>query len=199
MIYLIQLALSILCNLLQVPSNIAYCMNTICDRIIQCFINSTDPKIRILSTSILCYLEPKVDKKCNLELSDGDVKLMIDLVQNSLSESSVFLHSVSVLKAVHVITKNSESNAQRFVSKGLMLLFPKLITICDSSIQVEAILILWTLASYSSILESVKNNTDTLEIVESLKDSKDSDLATACACSLWDIKEEAKGIFSILP
>lgn len=192
MIYLIQLALSILCNLLQVPANVAYFMNTTCDRIVQCYTNSTDPKIRILSASILCYLEPKFTlNQYHLELKNEDVKFMIDLVLTSISEYSIIFYLFPLLRALHMIVKISESNAQKFISQGLVSIFSKLIATSDSVIQSEVILILWTLALYST--EMIKSEINLLQIVESLKGSDDHRLATASMCTLWDINEQLKG------
>lgn len=192
-IYLIQLALSILCNLLQVPSNVAYFMNTVCDQIVSCFTTSTDPKIRILSTSILCYLEPKLTSDYHLELKNEDVKLMISLVQSSISEYSIIFHPVPLLRSLHMVMKISENNVKKFISQGIMPMISKLIATCDSIIQEMIILSLWTLASHSTFVETVKFDVDLLRVVDSLKASDDHNLATASLCALWDIDEHSRG------
>lgn len=132
MIYLIQLALSILCNLLQVPANVAYFMNTVCDRIVRNFTNSADYKIRILSTSILCYLEPKLTlDRYHLDLKNKDVRFMIDLVITSISDFSIIFHPIALLRALHMVVKVSESNAQKFISQGLLSVLSELIASYD--------------------------------------------------------------------
>ena len=190
-IYLIQLALSILCNLLQVPSNVAYFMNTICDQIVSCFATSMDPKIRILSASILCYLEPNLTLDSHLQLKSKDVELMISLVQGSISEYNIIFHPAPLLRSLQMVMK-TENNAKKFISQGIISIF-KLIATCDSNIQREMIMSLWTLASYSPFIETVKSDVDLLRVVNSLKASDDHNLAAASLCALWDIDEDSRG------
>lgn len=193
MIYLIQLGLSILCNLLQVPSNVAYFMNTVCDQIVSYFVTSTDPKIRILSTSILCHLEPKLPSDFQLKMQDGDVKLMISLVPLSTTENSIMFHPVSLLASLRKIVKISESAAKKLISQGLASVISKLLANSNSILQREMILLLWAIASYSSLVEIIKSEVEMLAVVSSLKGSDDHQLATASMCALWEISEQSKG------
>lgn len=199
MIYLIQLALSILFNLLQVPINIAYFMNTLCNKIVRNFINSTDAKIRILSTSILCYLEPRLAlDQYHLDLKNKDVEFMIDLVVTSVSEFSIIFHPVALLRALHTIIKLSEITAQKFVSQGLVPVLSKLIAVCDCAIQKEVILILWMLASYSTCMTTIKSESNLLKLIGSFHTHDDPHLVTAHMCALWDINEQLKGMLTII-
>lgn len=193
--YLIQLALSILCNLLQLPANVGYFMNTVCDRIVRSFTNSSDHKVRILSTSVLCYLEPKLElDRGHLELKNNDAKFMIDMVLTSILKCDImFFDPIALLRALHMIMKISESNAQKFISQGLMSVLFELITTNDNVIQREVILILWTLASYSTFIAIIKSESNLLELVDILKGSDDPNLATVSMCALWDINQQEKG------
>lgn len=183
--------LSILCNLLQVPVNVAYFMNTACDKIVQYFVNSTDPKTRILSVSILCYLEPRsILNQDLLELRSEDVKFMVDLVLASISEGSSFLRPVSLLRALHAIVKISETNGQKFISQGLMSVTTSLVAECDSDIQKEVTLILWTLASYSTLKPEINLH----RVVDNLKGSH---LATLCTCALNEQSKE-RGMWPLM-
>lgn len=189
---MIQLALSILCNLLQVPANVAYFMNTVCDLIVQNFTNSTFPKIRILSTSILCYLKEKVDE-CYLELSEKDVKIIIDMVLSSLSDPTAFLRSITLIKTMHVIVKSSELNAQKFISQGLLSAISQILSFDDFNVQEEILLLLWTLASHPNLVNNIKHEDSLIKSAESFKVSGIHNLATASMCALWDIEEQEKG------
>ncbi len=191
---LIQVALSILCNLLQVSSYVAYFFNTVCDQIVSSFTTSTDPKIRILSTSVLSYLGPKLKLDYHLELKNEDVKLMIDLVINSISKYSIIIHPVPMLRSLHMIMKISESNARQFISHGLIAMISEIIETCDNILLRELVLILWTLASYSTFVEEIKSEVNLLRVVSSLKDKDDDLLSTASVCALWDIDEESRGM-----
>lgn len=185
---MVQLTLSILCNLLQVPANVAYFMNTECNRIVRYFTKSNDLKTRILSISVLCYLESKFTlDRYHLEIKNDDVKFMIDLVLTSISECSIILRPVSLLRALHVIVKISETNGQMFISQGLIPVISGLIETHDSAVRKEVILILWTVASYSTF----RSEFDLCRIVDSLKGGQ---LDTANICALWDISEQSKGI-----
>ena len=190
MTYLVQLTLSILCNLLQVPANVAYFMNTECDRIVQFFTKSNDSKTRILSISVLCYLESKFTlDRHHLEIKRDDIRFMIDLIQTSISECSAILRPVSLLRALHVIVKISETNGQRIISQGLMPVISGLVESHDRAVQKEVILILWAVASYST------SEFDLSRIVDSLKSGL---LVTANKCALWDISEQSKGMLYII-
>ncbi len=191
---LIQVALSILCNLLQVSSYVAYFLNTVCDQIVSSFTTSTDPKIRILSTSVLSYLGPKLKLDYHLELKNEDVKLMIDLVINSISKYSIIIHPVPMLRSLHMIMKISESNARQFISHGLIAMISEIIETCDNILLRELVLILWTLASYSTFVEEIKSEVNLLRVVSSLKEKDDDLLSTASVCALWDIDEESRGM-----
>lgn len=193
-IYLIQLGLSILCNLLQVPSNVAYFFNTVCNQIVSGFTTSMDPKIRILSTSVLSYLEPKLKLDYYLELKNEDAKLMISLVLNTISEYSIIIHPVPMLRSLHMIMKISESIARQFVSCGLMAMISKIIGTSDKIMQRELVLILWTLASYPTFVEMIKSEVNLLGIVSSLKNGDDQVLSTASMSALWEINEESRGM-----
>ena len=195
-IYLIQLALSILCNLLQVSSNVAYFLNTVCDQIVRGFTTSMDPKIRILSTSILSYLEPKLKLDYHLELKNEDVKLMLSLVLNTISKYSIIIHPVPMLRSLHVIMKISASNAKQFVSHRLLAIISEIIETSDKIMQRELVLILWTLASYPTFVEMIKSEVNLLGIVSSLKDRGDPILSTASMCALWETNEESRGMCS---
>ena len=188
MIYLVQLALSILCNLLQVPANVAYFRNTECDKIVEYFTNSTDPKSKILSTSVLCYLEPKsVLHWHHLELKEECVKFMVDLVLDSISGSNL-ITLVSLLRALHAIVKISEINGRKFISQGFLSIIFDLMATHNNIVQNEVILILCTMASYSTI----KSDINLRRIMDSLKGS-DLVSTTASICALWDIDERSKG------
>lgn len=199
MIFLIQLTLSILCNLLQVPSNVAYFTNTVCDQIVNVFITSTDAKIRILSTSILSYLVPRLKLEYHLELRNEDIKLMIDLILSSISDYSIIIHPVPLLRSLNMIMKLSESNVKQFMSQGLMSLICKLVEINDSIIQREIILILWTVASCSTFKETIKSEVNLFKVLSRLKASDDYHLATASLCALWDMIEESRGMYNSIP
>ena len=192
--YLIQVGLSILCNLLQGSSNVAYFLNTVCDQIVSSFTTSMDPKIRILSTSVLSYLEPKHKLDYHLELKNEDAKLMIDLVLDSISKYDIIFHPVPMLRSLHMIVNISESNARQFISHGLLTVISKVIETCDNTLQSELILILWTLASYSTFVEEIKSEVNLLSVVSSLKDKDDHLLSTASLCALWNINEESRGM-----
>ena len=192
--YLIQVGLSILCNLLQGSSNVAYFLNTVCDQIVSSFTTSMDPKIRILSTSVLSYLEPKLKLDYHLELKNEDANLMIDFVIDSISRYDIIFHPIPMLRSLHRIVNISESNARQFISHGLLTAISEVIETCDNTLQRELILILWTLASYSTFVEEIKSDVNLLSVVSSLKDKDDHLLSTASLCALWNINEESRGM-----
>lgn len=168
-------------------------MNTVCDQIVGYFTTSTDPKIQILSTSILCYLAPKLPPDIQLEMETTTVKLMLDLVPDSIAHEGIIFHPAPLLASLCMITKFSETNAKKFISQGLLSMISKIIANCDVILQREIVLILWTLASYSAFQEAIKLEVDLLGIVHSFADSDDHQLATASMCALWDINELPKG------
>ena len=188
---MVQLLLSILCNLLQVPVNIAYFITTECDKIVQYFSKSTDLKTRILSVCILCYLKVRLTvDRSHLEVTNEDAEFMVNLILASISEGGISLRPISLLRALHAVVKVSETNACKFISGGLVSIISDLVATCDKDIQKEVLLILWTVASYSSL----KSEVNLSDIVNSLEDNYD--LTTLSMCALWDINEQSQGKFS---
>lgn len=189
LLFLIQFALSILCDCLQVPSNVPYYMNMECEKIVQYFTNSTDPVIRVTSILILGCLESKLtaDQRHHLRLQSQDVQLVIDMLLESISSDNTFSSPIPMLKALQNAIKAERGNAQTLVSQGIFPTASHALAADNSNVQRETILLLWILACIPNYAEKFRAHSNLIHALQSLQGSSDSNLALASTCALWDI------------
>lgn len=187
--FLIQLALSILCDCLQVPSNVPLYMNTECDKIVQYFTKSTDPDIRVSSIFVLGYMESKltVDQRHHLQLQSQDVKFVTDMLLESISTGSTFSSPIPLLKALQIAIKAEQRNAQTLVSQGIFSTAYNALAADNNDVQRETILLLWILACIPTYAEKARAHSNLIHALQNLQGSSDPKLALASTCVLWDI------------
>ena len=188
---LTQLALCVLSECLQIPSNVPFYMKTDCDKIVQCFINSTDSDIRIYSVIILSYLTSKllVSQRHQLRFTSNDVLTVLDELSSSLSADR-FSSSISLLRDLQSVVLADQKNAEAFISHGILSTISKPLASFDSSVQKEAILLVWKLASIPIFTEKVKHHADLIQSLQGLQGSSNPNIALASSCLLWDITGE---------
>lgn len=188
LIHLILIALATLCNCLQVPTNVAYCMNTKCDSIVQCFITSTHPLIHLFTVIVLAYLERKLTTgECRnyCILKSSDVKTMLDLLTQP---NNLYLSIVSLLKALQVLLNVDKDNTAQFLSAGILsTLSDILLASNESMIMNEVLMTCWMIAVDPTGLTHIKAHSKLIQSLESLKGYDDHNIALILNCILWDI------------
>ena len=193
LMFLTQLALCILSECLQLPSNIPYYFKTDCDKIVQCFTNSTNYDIRISSIFILSYMESKLSlNQCHhhLRLQSKDVQTVLDELLKSLSIDSIFSSPTSLLKDLQSVILAEQGNAESFISNGMLSIISKALVSSNSDAQREAIILLWKLTSIPTYVEKIRDS-DLVPAMHNLQ-SSNPNLDIAITCVLWDITGEGK-------
>lgn len=191
--YLTVIALSILCNCLQVPANVSYCMNTKCSDIVQCFINCNDPQVCVFAIFVLSYMEKKltVEQRRHLKLQSNEVTFIIALLLSSISCESTFLSTIPLLKAIQMTINADRENAYQFLTQEILSTASHALAADDSDLQREMILMLWTLASTPACMERIRAHFELFHAMTNLQSSGDHDLALLSMCVVQDI---TKGI-----
>ena len=187
--HLILVALSTLCNCLQVSTNVSYCMNTICDTVIRCFVTSTHPLVHLYAIVIIAYLERKLTKEEHdsyCKLKSNDIKTMLDLLAQS---STLYLSITSLLKALQVLLSVDQDNITQFLSEGLLTVLSDILVSSDCPIMNEVLMTVWLIATNHTSVISIKTNSKFIKSLNNLKDSDDYNVSLILSCLLWDIGE----------
>ena len=191
LMFLTQLSLSVLSECLQAPNGVSYYMRTDCNKIIQCFTNSTDNDTRIYSAIILSYIEGKLleNQRHHLRFISRDVQAVLDELSKSLSTDS-FSSAISLLKDFQSVVMADQQNAEALISQGILSVISNPLASSNTNVQMEAIILLWKLASIPTCMEKIKHHDDLIDALKDLKGSSNSNLAKASSCILWDITGE---------
>lgn len=188
--YLTVTALSILCNCLQVPANVSYCMNTKCSDIVQCFTNCSDPQVCVFAIFVLSYVEKKltVEQRHHLKLQSHEVTFIIASLLSSISSERTFLSATPLLKAMQMTINAERENAHQFLTQGILSTASHALATGDSDLQREMILMLWIMGSATpACMERIRGHFELFHAMKNLQSSCDHDLALLSMCVVQDI------------
>ena len=189
--HLILVALSTLCNCLQVSANVSYCMNTKCDSIVRYFVTSTHPLVHLFSTIILAYLDRKLsteehDNYCKLK--SNNIKTMLDLLTKL---NSSYVSVVSLLKALQVLLSVDKDNIVQFLNEGILIALSDILVNSDFTTMNEVLMTVWLVAADPTGLISIKSHSELIKSLNNLNaiGYNDHNIALILNCLLWDIAE----------
>ena len=193
--HLILVALSTLCNFLQVSANVSYCLNTKCDSIVRYFVTSTHPLIHLFATIILAHLDGKLtteehNKYCKLQ--NNDIKTMMNLLTKP---DTSYVSVASLLKALQVLLSVDKDNIVQFLSEGILIALSDILINSDITITNEVLMTVWLLAADPTGLSSIRAHSELIKSLNDLHGYEDHNVALILNCLLWDIAE-SKGSYN---
>jgi len=181
--------MSTLCNCLQIQANVAYCMNTKCDSILWFFMTATDLQVRAAAVLMLSYLEKKLTlEQINVHsnIHPSDVKTIVALLLESHCSQDSYWSTLSLLRALQTfLTLHSDSKVVFLQEEILSTLFDLLTTNKCTSLLVEVLTTIWTMAASNSA--AVRSHHNLLCSLKSLQASEDDDVTLVTMCILRDI------------
>ena len=189
--HLILVALSTLCNCLQVSASVSYCLNTKCDSVVRYFVTSTHPLIHLFATIILAYLDGKLtteehNKYCRLQ--NNDIKTMLDLLTKP---DTSYVSVASLLKALQVLLSVDKNNIVQFLSKGILIALSNMLINSDFTITNEVLMTVWLLAADPTGLNNIRAHSELKKSLNDLHGYEDHNVTLILKCLLWDIAESS--------
>jgi len=180
--------MSTLCNCLQIPANVAYCMNTKCDSILWYFITATNPQLRIVAILMLSYLEKKLTMEqisIYSKIKPSDVTTIEALLIESNYSQDSYWSTVSLLKALQAFLTLYSDPIVVFLQEGILSTLFDLLSTDKYTLLVQVLTTIWTIGIHNSAV--IRSQHDFLCRLKSLQASEDDDVTLVAMCALWDI------------
>ena len=110
----------------------------------------------------------------------------------SISSESTAISPIPFLKALQNAVTVKEENSLALLSQGILSTCLRALSIGDSSVKIEILLLVWKLALRSNNMEKIKVHSDMIHEIQALKECEDFNLSSTSTCVLWDINGEVK-------